>query len=40
VLEPEHPGRCLVEGEVLQFGRVGRVIGRDGVDHPTTQGVA
>ena len=37
VLEPEHPRRRFVEGQVLRFGRVRRVVRRHGVDVAATQ---
>ena len=40
MFETEHAGRRLVEGQVLQFGRVRRVIGRDGVDDTSAKRVA
>ncbi len=36
-LQPQHARRSLVEGEVLELGGVGGVVGGDGVDGPVGQ---
>ena len=40
LFETKHAGRCLVEGKILQLGRVRCVVGSDGVEVTTAQRLA